>query len=100
MQTERRTMATNAEHQRAWRDRQRGGPPRAPAPCGTYRAFRRHKRHQEPIDDACRLAYNRYQSLGRFLREARAALKGSRGERRAELQERIAQLEDDIERVR
>lgn len=48
----------NADKQRAYRDRLRGGPPRAPAPCGTLAAFRRHQRHGEPIDAACREAYN------------------------------------------
>lgn len=100
MHTERRAMATNAEHQRAWRDRQRGGPPRGPAPCGTYRAFRRHTRHDEPVDDDCRMAYNTYQSLGRLLRKAKADLKGARGKRRTELREHINQLEHHIEQVR
>jgi hypothetical protein len=48
----------NAESQRAYRDRKRGGPPRTPKPCGTMAAYRRHQRHGEPIDDACREAYN------------------------------------------
>lgn len=52
---------SNADHQRAWRDRQRGGPPRKLAPCGTYAAYRRHQRRGEPIDDACRDAYNAHQ---------------------------------------
>lgn len=47
-----------AEKQRAYRDRKRGGPPRQPAPCGTLAAFRRHQRHSEQIDAACREAYN------------------------------------------
>lgn len=48
----------NAEKQKAYRDRKRGGPPRAPAPCGTLAAYRRHQRHSEPVDAACREAYN------------------------------------------
>lgn len=28
---------------------------RPPAPCGTPRAWRRHERLREPLDDACRL---------------------------------------------
>jgi hypothetical protein len=49
---------TPADKQREYRDRLRGGPPRVPAPCGTLAAFRRHQRHNEPIDAACREAYN------------------------------------------
>ena len=49
---------TPADKQRAYRDRLRGGPARQPAPCGTLAAFRRHQRHNEPIDDLCRAAYN------------------------------------------
>lgn len=48
----------NAETQRAYRDRKRGGPPRALQPCGTLAAYRRHQRHGEPVDQACRDAYN------------------------------------------
>ena len=44
-----------------YRDHLRGGPPRAPEPCGTYAAFRRHQRKGEAIDDACRKAYNEHQ---------------------------------------
>jgi hypothetical protein len=49
---------TPADRQREYRDRLRGGPARVPAPCGTLAAFRRHQRHGEPIDAACREAYN------------------------------------------
>lgn len=28
------------------------------APCGTNPAYQRHKRRQEPVDEACRLAHN------------------------------------------
>ena len=51
----------SAERQRRYRDKVRGDSPRKPAPCGTYAAFRRHERHGEPIDDACRVAYNVHQ---------------------------------------
>ena len=30
--------------------------PRAKAPCGTYSAYKRHKRDDEPVDEACRQA--------------------------------------------
>jgi len=30
--------------------------PRPKAPCGTYSAYKRHLRAQEPVDDACRAA--------------------------------------------
>lgn len=30
--------------------------PRTLQPCGTHAAYQRHKRHGEPIDDACREA--------------------------------------------
>ena len=53
----------SAERQRAYRARSGArvgqGPGPAPsAPCGTVSAYKRHKRHGEPIDDACRHAYN------------------------------------------
>lgn len=47
-----------ADKSRRYRDRKRGRPPREPKPCGTLAAYRRHQRHNEPIDDACRDAYN------------------------------------------
>lgn len=56
-------MTSNAERQRAYRARQGArvgqspGPPPS-APCGTVSAYKRHKRNGEPVDDACRLAYN------------------------------------------
>lgn len=54
---------SNTERQRAWRERQgqRVGGPRGPepsAPCGTVSAYKRHKRNGEPVDQACREAYN------------------------------------------
>lgn len=49
---------TPAEKQAAYRDRRRGGPPRPLAPCGTVAAYRRHQRRGEPVDAACRDAYN------------------------------------------
>lgn len=38
----------------------KGGPPqpREPLPCGTTAAWQRHRRHGEPIDAACRDAWN------------------------------------------
>lgn len=48
----------SADRQRAYRDRKRGTPARVPLPCGTLAAFRRHQRRGEPIDQACRDAYN------------------------------------------
>lgn len=29
-------------------------------PCGTYAAYARHKRHDEPVDDACEAALRAY----------------------------------------
>ncbi len=54
---------TAAARQRAYRERKGakvgGKPGPAPsAPCGTPSGYKRHKRNGEPIDDACRLAYN------------------------------------------
>jgi hypothetical protein len=51
----------NAESQRAYRDRLRGGPPRELAPCGTYAAWMRHRRHGEEPCESCREAYNAHQ---------------------------------------
>ncbi len=28
--------------------------------CGTYRAYQRHRRYNQPVDDACRQARNDY----------------------------------------
>jgi hypothetical protein len=39
----------------------RGVPVRVPKPCGTYAAYRRHQRNGEPVDAACRAAYNGHQ---------------------------------------
>lgn len=36
-----------------YRDRQRGGPPRVPEPCGTIAAARRHQRAHEPLCALC-----------------------------------------------
>lgn len=71
MNTRTRDPEANARHQRAYRDRQRGGPPRTPKGCGTHAAFERHKRDGVPtdeIDEACRAAHNEYMSLSRFIR--------------------------------
>lgn len=52
---------TPAERARAYRARHgatdKPGRP-VTAPCGTVPAYKRHKRNGEPIDDACRQAYN------------------------------------------
>jgi len=47
------THANVHEHAKRWRDKQRGGPPREPAPCGTRAAAARHRRRGEPLDAAC-----------------------------------------------
>jgi len=47
---------SNAERQRAYRDRKRGGPPRALQPHGTVAAVRRHERAGEPLCEPCRQA--------------------------------------------
>jgi WhiB family redox-sensing transcriptional regulator len=39
-------------------------------PCGTYAAYRRHKRRNEPVDEACRVAHN---NRSADMRQARAA---------------------------
>jgi hypothetical protein len=49
----------NADKQRAYRERLRGGPPRQPQPHGTRAAIRRHERAGEPLCDACRIERNR-----------------------------------------
>jgi hypothetical protein len=54
-------MATEAERAKAYRDRVRGGAPRALAPCGTYAAAKRHRRKNEPLDRACLDALAEYQ---------------------------------------
>lgn len=56
---------STAEQQRRWRASKgaRTGAPGRPvtAPCGTISAYKRHVRRGEPVDDACRLAYNESQ---------------------------------------
>jgi hypothetical protein len=49
----------NAEHQRAYRNRKRGAPPRQLSPHGTRAAIRRHERAGEPVCEACRIERNR-----------------------------------------
>lgn len=56
---------TNAERQRAWRERNGsrvGGPPGPlpTAPCGTISAYKRHLRHGEVADPACKAAWAAY----------------------------------------
>lgn len=52
---------TGAERAKAYRDRVRGGEPRALSPCGTYAAAKRHRRKNEPLDRACLDALAEYQ---------------------------------------
>ena len=56
-----RSVPMSAEHQRAYRDRKRGGPPRVPKPHGTVAAYRRHQRAGEEPCAACRVAWSVYQ---------------------------------------
>lgn len=53
---------STAEQQRKWRAAHgaRTGKPGRPvvAECGTVSAYKRHVRRGEPIDDACRAAWN------------------------------------------
>ncbi len=55
---------TNTERQRAWRDRQRGGPPRVTKQCGSIAAARRHQRAGEPLCDLCRPVWNSRRASG------------------------------------
>lgn len=57
---ESKAKKTPADYQRAYRDRKRGGPPRALAECGTLAAAFRHRRHSEPVCEACAEAYRQY----------------------------------------
>lgn len=42
--------------------------------CGSYGAYRRHVRHDEPIDELCRVARNAYNARNKArIREAQAA---------------------------
>ena len=50
------TRRSDADYQRAYRDRQRGRPARTLKPCGTYAAAMRHRRHGEPLCPACKRA--------------------------------------------
>jgi hypothetical protein len=55
---------STAAYQRAWRAKHRSDqPPGRPvtAPCGSASAYKRHVRKGEPIDDACREAWNEWQ---------------------------------------
>jgi len=47
-------------------------------PCGTYAAYRRHERHGEPVDAACRRAYNE-----RHRADARESMARTRARRAA-----------------
>lgn len=55
------TLVTDRSRFQEYRDRLRGGPARAPEPCGTYAAFRRHQRAGEEPCRPCREAYNAHQ---------------------------------------
>jgi len=55
-------LATNAEHQRDWRNRQRGTPPRDPKPHGSVAAARRHQRADEPLCDLCAPVWKAHQA--------------------------------------
>jgi hypothetical protein len=61
---------TSADRQRRYRDRLRGGPPRALAPCGTVAAYRRHQRHGEPACALCRAAWAEWQRTYQARRKA------------------------------
>ena len=55
------TDSPRRRYKREWqRERRRaaGVKPLVLAPCGTPAAYRRHLRNSEPIDDACRQAWN------------------------------------------
>jgi hypothetical protein len=50
------TDPTNAARQARYRARH--VTPRQLAPCPSLAAYRRHKRHKEPVCDGCRQVYN------------------------------------------
>jgi hypothetical protein len=55
---------SSAAYQREWRRRHgQGRPPGRPvtAACGTAAAYKRHLRRGEPVDQACREAWNTWQ---------------------------------------
>ncbi len=56
-----------------------------PKPCGTTAAWMRHRRHDEPIDIACRNAHNTYEATRK--RELRAE---ARRRKAAQAAERLA----------
>lgn len=85
----------NAEYQRAWRDRKRGGPPRKPKACGTFAAYRRHIRNGEPVDDACREAFNSYTGLSIRIGDLRSRLEDGSAEDRARLRSEIDALVEE-----
>lgn len=47
--------------------------PKPSAPCGSVSAFKRHKRNHEPVDVACRLAWNEANRLAYARRGGRKA---------------------------
>lgn len=70
---------SNADRQRAYRDRKRGGPPRALQPCGTVAAARRHERAGEPLCEPCRRA--RAEAAARHRRRRKATQTAATTER-------------------
>jgi len=50
-----------------------------PKPCGTYAAHRRHQRNGEPVDAACRAAYNAHQREMYRRRNGQQRTAGNRG---------------------
>lgn len=51
---------TNAEKQKAYRDRKRGSAPRELSPCGTRNAAERHRYNDEPLCQECMEAEREY----------------------------------------
>lgn len=43
---------------------------KANPPCGTEPGYRRHRRLNEPVDEACRIAHNAHQRVTRAARKA------------------------------
>lgn len=64
---------TEPSRYQQYRDRRRGGPARAPAPCGTYPAARRHQRRGEPLCAACAEAKRVYERAAQRTRRKPSA---------------------------
>jgi hypothetical protein len=58
LDSSRERRRTNRQASRARIRAKNGRVPKQLQPCGTAAAAERHKRRGEPIDEACRLAYN------------------------------------------